>query len=215
MTRAATTHVRRRSASSPRARDHGFTLIEIMIALMIFALLSAIAYRGLEAVLNARARVEQEARKWRGLALAFINIQQSLASVVDRSIRGSDGLIAPPFSGVAGVRHEEEAALVFTRTGFPDHGGVLADLQRVGYRVNGGRLEQLIWPVLDQAPATEPHAMTLVQGVKAMNARYLGPDGAWGASWPPAGDSAPAPAAVELELQLVTGETVTRVFALP
>ena len=197
-----------------RRRERGFTLIEVMVALTIFALLSGVAYRGLEAVLNARQRVEQEARKWRELSFAFINIQQSLAAVVDRPIRDRAGLVAPAFLGAASVRNEE-ALLEFTRMGFPDHGGVLADLQRVGYRVRLGRLEQLVWPALDQAPNSEPQALELMADVADMTVRFLAPDGSWRASWPVAGESAPVPAAVELAVRLASGEQVTRLFALP
>ncbi len=193
----------------------GFTLIEVMVALTIFALLSAVAYRGLGAVLNASTRVEQETRKWSEIALAFVNIQQSLSVVVDRPIRDRDGLIGAAFIGVASVRREEDALFVFTRTGFAGHRNALADLQRVGYRVRGDRLEQLIWPVLDQAPATEPHAVQLLAGVASLLPRYVTQDGSRHAAWPLAGQDAVLPVAVEMTLRLTGGEQMTRLFALP
>ena len=198
---------------TPR-RTRGFTLIEVMVALTIFALMSGVAYRGLGAVLDARERVDRETRKWRDVSLAFVNIQQALFAAVDRSIRERNGAPAPAFVGNAGVR-ADEAQLAFTRMGFPGHRGVLADLQRVGYRMKGDRIEQLIWPVLDQAPRTEPHASELLSGVASFTLRYLSRDGAWRASWPIAGDEAAMPAAVEMTLDLASGERVTRLFALP
>lgn len=196
------------------SRPRGFTLIEIMVALTIFALMSGVAYRGLDAVLNARARVAQEAAQWRDLALAFANMQQSLSAVVDRPIRDRGGLIAAPFIGTASARSEEDVPLVFTRMGFPDHGGALGDLQRTGYRVAGGRLEQVMWPVLDLAPGSEPTVVELAPGVAGMGLRFLSKAGSWTASWPIPGDDSVAPVAVELSLRLAGGEQLTRLFVL-
>ena len=192
----------------------GFTLIEIMAALTIFALMSAFAYRGLNAVANASARVEQETRKWSELALAFVNIQQSLTVVVDRPIRARDGLTSPAFIGVRSARLEEDAIFVFTRTGFSGHRGVLADVQRVGYRLRGGQLEQMIWPALDLAPGSEPQAVPLLTGITSLLVHYVTRDGSRHAMWPLAGVDAVFPAALEMTLQLTSGEQITRLFAL-
>jgi len=127
------------------SKARGFTLIEVMVALTIFALMSGVGYRGLGAVLDARERVDRETRKWRDMSLAFINIQQALFAAVDRSIRERNGRVAPAFVGNESVR-ADEAQLAFTRTGFPGHRGALADLQRVGYRVRENRIEQLSGP---------------------------------------------------------------------
>ena len=193
----------------------GFTLIEIMVAITIFALLTAVSYRGLDAILKASAHVEQETRKWSDITLAFVNIQQSLAVVVDHPIRGRDGQISAAFNGSASLRNEEEPLFVFTRTGFSGHRGVLADLQRIGYRVRGSTLEQLIWPVLDQAPGSEPHAVELLADVASLLVRYVAQDSSRHAAWPLAEKDAVLPAALEVTLSLKTGEQNTRLFALP
>ncbi|HYH40491.1 MAG TPA: type II secretion system minor pseudopilin GspJ [Burkholderiales bacterium] len=196
-------------------RARGLTLIEVMVALTIFALLSGAAYRGLQAVLDARARVDQETRKWGALVSALTSVQQSLAAAVDRPVRDRTGSIAPSLSGLASMRVEEEPPLEFTRMGFEGHQGVLGDLQRVGYRVRGERLEQLVWPVLDQAPSSRPHVVELMTGVAGMSLRYLAPDTAWSPAWPVPGGRVALPAAVEMTLRLKTGEEIARVFALP
>lgn len=203
-----------RGMTRVRHDRRGFTLIEVMVALTIFALMSGVGYRALEAVLTAAARVEQETVKWRELALAFVSMEQSLTAIVDRPVRERDGRAASAFSGSAAVRNDAEPLLVFTRMGFPDQGGTLADSQRVGYRLRSGQLEQLIWPVLDQAPDSEPRATVLVSGITTVALRYLASSGAWQAAWPPAGEAAGTPVAIEVSLKLATGEQVTRLFAV-
>lgn len=196
-------------------RNTGFTLIEVMVALVIFALLAALGYRGLDAVLGAEAHVRDEARTWRTLAVAFASIDEALGAAIDMPVRDRDGAVAAPFSGSAARRRDDEPLLVFTRLGFAGYAGALADAQRVGLRLSGGRIEQLVWPVLHAAPRTEPRAFTLADGIARVDLRYLSRDGAWHAAWPPAGKHAALPAAVELKLRLATGEEVSRFFALP
>ena len=92
--------------------------------------------------------------------------------------------------------------------------GVLADVQRHGYRLNNGTLEQLVWPVLDRAPLTEPAVHALLERVNRFELRYLDGRGNWQPRWPLPGVAA-LPAALEVVLELDGGVAVTRVFALP
>ena len=46
-------------------RAGGFTLVELLVSLAIFALLATFAYRGLNTMLDSRAALERESRKWR------------------------------------------------------------------------------------------------------------------------------------------------------
>jgi general secretion pathway protein J len=52
-----------------RPPQGGFTLLEVLVAVIIFALLGMAAYSGLDAVLKARARLDDENRQWRAVAL--------------------------------------------------------------------------------------------------------------------------------------------------
>lgn len=46
----------------------GFTLIEVLTALLVLSLLALMSYRGLSAVLDAREHVRAETEKWRRVA---------------------------------------------------------------------------------------------------------------------------------------------------
>ena len=197
-----------------RGVSHGFTLIEILVALLLFALLAGFGYRGLGVVLDAGERLTGETRKWRDLALAFEHMRQSLSQAVDRPIRDRDDSSAPAFVGVAATRNNYEPLLAFTRMGYAGHSGAAADQQRIGYRLREGRLEQLMWPVLDQAPHTEPEAIELFAGVQGVSFLYLHA-GRWHAAWPLAESQAPHPAAVSVRLELAGSERYERVFLLP
>lgn len=48
----------------PGGRDHGFTLIELMIALGIFMVLGLLSYRSLASIMDIRDRVGAEQKRW-------------------------------------------------------------------------------------------------------------------------------------------------------
>jgi general secretion pathway protein J len=200
-------------ASLERRNASGFTLIEVLVALLVFALLAGFGYRGLGAVLDAGERVTSETGKWRDLALAFEHMRISFAQAAERPIRDRNDVDAPAFQAVPATRNSSEPLVAFTRMGYAGHEGAAADQQRVGYRLRDDRLEQLAWPVLDQAPHTEPLSIPLLTGVREVSFAYLH-QGKWHTSWPIAESAAQQPAAVQVTLQLASGERFQRVFRL-
>jgi general secretion pathway protein J len=65
----------------------GFTLLEVLVAVTIFALLGMAAYSGLDAVLKARARLDDENRQWRSVALFWVRLERDLSAFVERPAR--------------------------------------------------------------------------------------------------------------------------------
>lgn len=196
-------------------RQRGFTLVEMLVALTIFALMSVLAYRGLTAVLETRAHLTEDNRRWRDIALTLAQLEQDLNMVVDRPVRDSGDLQQPALVGDPNAIGASAAQLSLSRMGMAWQTGVPADVQRRGYRLNNGTLEQLVWPVLDQAPHTVPEVHALLERVKRFELRYLDGAGNWQPRWPLPGVVATLPAAVEVVVELDAGGTLTRVFALP
>jgi general secretion pathway protein J len=196
-------------------RQRGFTLVEMLVALTIFALMSVLAYRGLTAVLETRAHLTEDNRRWRDIALTLAQLEQDLTMVVDRPVRDSGDLQQPALVGDPSAIGATAAQLSLSRMGMAWQTGVPADVQRHGYRLNNGTLEQLVWPVLDQAPHSVPEVQPLLERVRRFELRYLDSAGNWQPRWPLPGGTAPLPAAVEVVVELETGTRVARVFALP
>jgi len=196
-------------------RSSGFTLVELLVALAIFGILSGMAYRALAVVLESRGRIEQENRKWRELGLFFARLEHDVAAVAPRPVRDAGDLLAPAFVGNAAAVRSNEGAIMLTRTGFAADPAAIGPPQRLGYRLRGGVVELLTWNVLDQGPRSEPAVVAVLRDVRAMDLRYLDRRGQWYPAWPPAGTSGgptAIPAAVETTITLASGERIVRLF---
>jgi general secretion pathway protein J len=104
-------------------KQTAFTLIELLIALTIFAILSIISYRTLSSVFQTREQLNLESAKWRDLSLFFTRLESDLANTLDREIRTADGRSAAPLCLSALPSNPAEATLAFTRTGFAEAAG--------------------------------------------------------------------------------------------
>jgi len=199
--------------SSCHARARGFTLIEVLIAITILAIMAALAYRGLTAILATRARVSEEDARLRAMVVFMSRIEHDLGGVVPRPVRGATQPCLPPLEGNPAPQGDSQATVAFTRL---TSGDAAAGMRRVGYRLRGEQVEALTWPVLDQAPRTLPVSSVVLSGVSEFSLRYFDQAGNWATQWPdPRGGAASLPRGIELTLKLTDGQAVRRLFALP
>lgn len=187
--------------------NKGFTLVELLIAIVILSLISVMAFRGLASVIETRSRLGMESRKWHDLALFFSRFGNDLSRPAHRPVTDESGNIQPEFSGKPGYSAPNDADILFTRMGYDEEGS-----QRIGYRINGGKIEELVWTHLDQAPGAAPKVYTLLDDVSAFQLRYLAMNDTWGAFWPL--PQQPQPKAVEVTVVLNSGEKIVRIFSL-
>ena len=203
--------------------SRGFTLLELLVAIAIFAIISMIAYGGLNYSLDTSATLEVERVRQREMAIAFLRIEEDLAQARERPIRDIDSSERKAFEGrPVDTRALGLASLEFTRGGIPitSLGQPRSDLARVAYRLaEDGMLERLIWPVLDRAPTTEPSSYPVLSGVEDLSLRFLYNRDQWSNEWPPlaAGGTANSqesalPQAVEMRFTLEDLGEITRIF---
>lgn len=187
----------------------GFTLIELLAALFILSLLSLMSYRGLGAVLDARAHLQQEAEKWRLVAALCARFAQDVQLAAPRAVRsGAVGAAAWIGASEAGVGPR----LQFSR--FASAEGLDAP-RRVAYNLNEKQeLELWLWSGLDVAPDALPVRHRLLGGVTRLDLAYLNAKLVWVGTWPAAPDDAAIPRGVRLRMVLASGEEIVRVFAL-
>ncbi|PIX96187.1 MAG: type II secretion system protein GspJ [Hydrogenophilales bacterium CG_4_9_14_3_um_filter_63_34] len=191
-------------------RSHGFTLLEVLVAVAIFALLGMAAYSGLDAVLKARARLDDENHQWRAVALFWTRLGRDLSAFVERPARLRGSAPQAAFLGEPVAMGEYAAQLELTRLGAADGGN--APPERVAYRLRGGKVEWLRWPALDSGPRAMPDVAVLLERVAALEFSYRDSAGVWNTRWPPAANLG-HPTAVKVVLRLESGEALTRWYA--
>jgi len=194
-------------------RNRGFTLIEVLIALAVFSVMSIMAYGGLKTVLNARNGTERAAERLTELQMALLLIQQDMQYMTSRSIRGEYGEQESALFADSGADYQ----IAFTRGGreHPRRPG-RSGLYRVAYQWGEGELRRLVWSALDRVDNSIPKKMVLLRGVSDVSFSFL--LGGWSSSWPVPGVDAGVdklPRAVEMVLVLDDWGTITRTFEVP
>lgn len=202
--------------------QRGFTLLELMIAIGIFALLGVGTYRMLAVVTQVDEATRAHERALRDLSRAFATLDRDLLQVMPRAVRDPYGQERAALLGELGAS-DGQVAVEFTRSGWRNPLGLTrAGLQRVRWRLAGEHLERLYWTVLDQAVDSQPRVQKVLDGVTSLELRYLDGKGQWQGQWPPQ-DTTPGvasalallPQAVELKLAHVRYGELVRLYRLP
>jgi general secretion pathway protein J len=185
----------------------GFTLVELLTALLILSLLALVSYRGLGAVLDAREHLRHEAEKWHGIASFFARFKRDVELASPRAVRSTNG-VAPAWRGSSDTALP--VRLEFSR--FASARGV-DTARRLAYALNPNQeIELWLWAGLDIAPHGAPMRYSMLSGVAKFEVDYLTDSLAWVDVWPQSARDRPIPRAVRLRLGLVSGEEIVRIF---
>ncbi|WP_455199542.1 type II secretion system minor pseudopilin GspJ [Kaarinaea lacus] len=201
-------------------RQAGFTLLELIVTLAIFGLLSVLAYGSLNTVLKGKQVTEEHATRLAQLQRTFLWLERDIEQTVNRSIRDEYGDSQMAITGVEVGRYQLE----LTRAGWRNPAGrARSNLQRVAYSIRDEKLVRSYWNVLDRAQDSQPLETELLDGVTRMELRFLSiqsnNEQEWADSWPnyalggqPTGDP---PQAVEVTLETEAEGRLTRLFRVP
>ncbi len=167
---------RARTTAPTRDRGRGFTLLEMVVAIAIFALMAAMAHVSLVQFLSARETLAASNESLRHLQRAFTLLENDIRFMLPRVVR--DG-IGEPLDALMlfGDGTAASAELFEFTTSFP--GIVAADrhrIRRVGWSLDEGVLVRRVWPVLDRDFDSAPRQSRVVTGVRSVEVGFYGID---------------------------------------
>ncbi len=159
----------------------GFTLVEILVAMVIFAIVGVMVSVALRRGLAVQAHWRAEVARWKRLEYALVVLQDDLRHQVNRPVRDGGNHLLPAFLS------KSDAAIALTRTGFfnAKAPGAITALSRVAYHFEQGALWRWRWPVLDRVPTTRPIKTRLLDHVRALRFILVDRRGRAVSVWPP------------------------------
>lgn len=170
-----------------RSQIKGFTLLELLVAITIFAIVAIMAMGGFNQLVRQRSIAATTMERVRNLQRCVTRMSQDLEQLSARPIRDATSAIDIP---ALSVGNDGVEIFEFSRAGWSNPTGLnRSTLQRVRYRLVDHKLYRDYWPVLDRTLNTVPVQVQLLDKVSNVTVRYMDNTGQWQSTWPPGASS--------------------------
>ena len=198
----------------PMRRHHqGFTLLEVLIAIAIFSIVSLSSFTIFDTVLTGDNTAKIRNERQNELQRAFLIIERDVTQIARRSIRlEGESPTTQYIQSAEDSFASETQAIAFVRHGWTNPGLLLprSDMQSVVYRLVEETLERLHVNFVDAVVGEEPKVRPLIKDVTELAFEYY--DGKkWQGQW--AGDKLPQ--AIAIEVTTTDYGVIRRQFIVP
>ncbi|PKG40075.1 type II secretion system minor pseudopilin GspJ [Psychromonas sp. Urea-02u-13] len=163
----------------------GFTLLEVLIAISIFAVMSMVSYQVLQGVIRSGEISKRHSDELLKIQRAMLIIEQDFTQIIARASRDESGdsdQIRVLSVGKSLFESEDEG-IEFTRLGWANPLGLLprSNLLRVRYRLFDGQLQRLYFLYPDIVAGQVPETQVLLENIEKLSFRFWS-DG-WKTTW--------------------------------
>jgi len=164
--------------------SRGFTLLELLIAITIFAIVGVLAMGGYNQLVRQREIAAATMERVRNLQRCVMRVSQDLEQMAARPIRDATSATDMP----ALITSTNEGDLIeFTHAGWTNPTGInRSTLQRVRYRLVDNKLYRDYWAVLDRTLNSTPIEVQLLDKVTSVSFRFMDNNHQWQTTWPAA-----------------------------
>jgi len=157
----------------------GFTLIELMVATAISAVIAVLAYQSVDSVATLKQQVSGKQQRLTELQRAQWQLQQDFMQMVPRPVSDTMG------SPLPAVQLQGGESVELTRLAELPSPYQMGGLLRVRYQLQGDKLYRWVWPVLDRSPDTQPQKILLLSGVEQFAVQFYNAKKQPQSLWPP------------------------------
>lgn len=149
-------------------KTSAFTLIEVLIALVVFAILATITSSAMYYAFTTRSRVTEQAERLMTLQLAITLIERDIQQIANRPTRGDQMHLSPAFTG-------EKEYVEMTRGGLTNPGSSekRSTMKRIAILCRNGQLIRRSWPVLDTPKRSNFEDRVLLDSITDCQFAYL------------------------------------------
>ena len=195
--------------SSPLSK--GFSLIEVLIAIAIFALLSLTAYQVLQGVLRSGEISKEHSESLTKLQRAMLIIEQDFSQIVARNSRDESGDESRTISVGKSLFDSDDQGIEFNRLGWQNPLGLLprSNVLRVRYRLKEGQLQRLYFLYPDLVAGQEPEVQVLLDEVEKLSFRFW--NNGWQEKWQ---DAKKLPTGIEISFTSKQYAEIRRAFVV-
>lgn len=204
-------------------KARGFTLVEVLVTLAIFALLGLGSFSVLDQVLRTKQQSEQRLGAIEQLQYAWLLIENDLRQAAPKPTRPNRNEVVNVYISNSSEQFDSDGgALALVRSGYDNPGLLLprSELQPVLYRVRENTLERVSSYFVNDT-SFEPQVQPLLDQVDGLQVRFFrspdqadgntGKSAGWTDEWTSEGS---LPAAIEFTLQSQQFGEMSRIFLL-
>lgn len=195
-------------------QQKGFTLVEILIAIAIFALLSFAAYQILQGVLRSGEISKQHDQNLIEIQRGMLLIERDFVQMVARRSRtiGIEEENTQALYVGKGVLDSDDEGIEFSRLGWKNPLNLLprSNILRVGYRLKNNQLQRLYYLHPDTSTEQTVEQQVLLNDIENLSFRMWDQD--WVNRW---GSISAIPAGIEMTIVSQHYGELKRVFLLP
>lgn len=194
--------------------ERGFSLIEMLVALFIFALLSTASVAALAMTLDAKENLGEASDYLGEFAIARSLLRSDVGQLSRRGVKDVYG--TPQNASFWGGDADEDGTFLrFSRRGWQNYSAApRASLQYVEYAWVGTRIVRRSRSYLDPTPDTPIFEQTILSGVRDVRVSFF-VNGLWQTSWAAAPRAVPGgglPKVVAIEIETTRFGVVRQLF---